>query len=85
MRGPSSDDGLTPSPATMLNDEQRDRIKDIARLIASEEERRAFLDMLAHKLRGREELADSELRRVAERTWREFLQRGGWAPNIHGP
>jgi hypothetical protein len=67
-----------------LTDNQRDRVNDILRLIASEEERCAFLSMLAHELRGRE-LPDSELRRVAERTWREFLQRGGWAPKIHGP
>jgi predicted N-acetyltransferase YhbS len=67
---------------TMLTDEQQDQVKDITRLISSEVERRAFLDMLAHKLRGRE-LADSELRRVAERTWREFLGHG--RPNSHGP
>jgi hypothetical protein len=66
----------------MLTDEQRDRVKDITRLLASEEERRAFLDMLARELRGRE-LPDSELRHVAEHTWRKFLQRGGW--EIHGP
>jgi len=57
----------------MLTDEQRDRIKDIARLIASEEERRAFLNLLERKLRGRE-LPDNELRRIAEHTWREFLR-----------
>jgi hypothetical protein len=68
----------------MLPDNQRNRVNDIARLIASEEERRAFLGMLAHELGGRE-LPDSELRRVAERTWRQFLQRGGWTPKIHGP
>jgi hypothetical protein len=37
--------------------------------------------MLAHELRGRE-LADGELRRVAERTWQKFLWHG-WP--IHGP
>jgi hypothetical protein len=58
----------------MLTDEQRDQVKDIARLIASEEQRRAFLDMLGHELRGRE-LTRSELRRLAERAWREFLRR----------
>jgi hypothetical protein len=65
----------------VLTDEQRDQVKDIARLIASEEERRAFLDMLAHELRGRK-LPNNELRHVAELTWREFL-RHGW-PKIHG-
>ena len=44
-------------------------------------ERVAFRDMLAHELRGRE-LTAGDLRRVAERTWRTFLQRS-WA--IHGP
>jgi hypothetical protein len=66
----------------MLTDEQRDRVEDIARLIASEEERHAFLDMLARELRGRE-FADSELRRVAERTWRKFLIKHRW-PEIPG-
>jgi Spy/CpxP family protein refolding chaperone len=56
-----------------LTDEQRDKIKDIVRLLASEEERQVFLEMLERELRGRE-LADSdELRRVAEQTWRKFL------------
>ena len=71
------------APVTaMLTDEQRDRVKDIARLIASEKERHAFLDMLARELRGRE-FADSELRHVAERTWRKFLIKHHW-PEIPG-
>ena len=72
---------VTPVTA-MLTDEQRDRVRDIARLIASEEERHAFLDMLARKLRGRE-LADSEWRHVVERTWRKFLIKHRW-PEIPG-
>jgi hypothetical protein len=70
----------------MLTDQHRHQVKDITRLIASEEERRAFLDMLAHELRGRE-FTGTELRRVAERIWRKFLQRGGWGPsrNVYDP
>jgi len=37
--------------------------------------------MLDHELRGRE-LPDDEMRRVAERTWHNFLKHG-WP--IHGP
>jgi hypothetical protein len=60
----------------MLTDEQRNQIEDILRLIPPDE-RATFLDMLAHDLRGREpsvgaedRLAEGELRRVAEHTWR---------------
>ena len=66
----------------MLTDEQQNQLKDILRLILPDE-RAAFLDMLAHDLRGREppvgaegRLARGELRRVAERTWRKLLQHG---------
>jgi hypothetical protein len=69
----------------MLTNEQRNKIEDILRLIPPDE-RAAFLDMLAHELRGREpsvgaeeRLAEGELRRVAEHTWRKFLQYG-WPP-----
>src|SRR5215468_10334482 len=42
------------APATaMLTDEQRNQVRDIVRLIPADE-RAAFLDMLAHELRGRE-------------------------------
>jgi hypothetical protein len=64
----------------MLSDAQREQIQDIARLIP-EDERQAFLGMLSHELRGRE-LADGELRRIAERAWRDFLRHGR---AIHGP
>jgi DNA-binding transcriptional ArsR family regulator len=64
----------------MLTDEQRNQVKDILRLIPADE-RAAFLEMLAHELRGRE-LAEGELRRIAERTWQKFL-RHGWV--VHGP
>jgi len=37
----------------MLTDEQQNQLKDILRLIPPDE-RAAFLDMLAHDLRGRE-------------------------------
>ncbi len=63
-----------------LTGEQQNQVEDIVRLIPAEE-RAAFLEMLAHELRGRE-LTAGELRRVAERTWRTFLQHG-WL--IHGP
>ena len=46
----------------MLTDEQQNQLKDILRLI---HEQAAFLDMLAHDLRGRD-LDRGELRRVAE-------------------
>jgi hypothetical protein len=72
----------------MLTDEQQNQVQDIVRLIPADE-RAAFLEMLAHDLRGREppvgaegRLPDGELRRVAERTWRKFLQHG-WI--IQGP
>ena len=58
----------------MLTDEQQNQVQDIVRLIPAEEWA-AFLDMLAHELRGRE-LNGGELRRAAERTWRIFLQYG---------
>ena len=45
------------------------------------EERAAFLEMRAHELRGRE-LTAGELRRVAERAWRTFLEHR-W--QIHDP
>ena len=64
----------------MLTDEQQKQIEDILRLIPADE-RAAFLEMLEHELRDRE-LADGELRRVAERTWRAFLQHG-WI--VHSP
>ena len=64
----------------MLTNEQQNHLKDILRLIPPDE-RAAFLAMLQHELRGRE-LADGELRRVAERTWRAFLQHG-WI--MHSP
>jgi hypothetical protein len=68
----------------MLSDEQRDKVKDIARLIAPESDRRAFLELLESKLRGRE-FTDSELRHIAEDTWREFLRRGGWDSSCSAP
>jgi len=49
-------------------------VEDIIRLIAPSE-RAAFADMLQHDLRGRELPAD-ELRRIAERSWRQFLKHG---------
>jgi len=55
----------------MLTDEQQNQLKDILRLIPPDEQA-AFLDMLAHDLRGRD-LDRGELRRVAEHTWRKFL------------
>jgi hypothetical protein len=58
----------------MLTDEQRNQVQDIVRLIPADE-RAAFVDMLTHELRGRE-LAEGELRHVAERTWRKFLRHG---------
>ena len=58
----------------MLTDEQQNQLKDILRLIPPDEQA-AFLDMLAHDLRGRD-LDRGELRRVAEHTWRKFLQHG---------
>ena len=63
-----------------LTDEQQNQVEDIVRLIPAAE-RVAFLEMLAHELRGRE-LTAGELRRVAERTWRAFLQHG-WL--MHSP
>ena len=47
-----------------LTGEQQNQVEDIVRLIPAEE-RAAFLEMLAHELRGRE-LTAGELRRVAE-------------------
>src|SRR5262249_49129649 len=64
----------------MLTDEQQNQLKDILRLIPPDEQA-AFLDMLAHDLRGRD-LDRGELRRVAEHTWRKFLQHG-WP--MHSP
>ena len=58
-----------------LTDEQQNQVEDIVRLIPAAE-RAAFLEMLAHELRGRK-LTAGELRRVAERAWRHFL-RYGW-------
>jgi hypothetical protein len=49
-------------------------LEDIFRLIPAHE-RAAFHEMLQHELRGRE-LADDELRHVAERTWHDFLRYG---------
>jgi hypothetical protein len=49
-------------------------VADIVRLIPPNE-RAAFRDMLGHELRGRE-LADRELRRIAERAWHQFLKGG---------
>ena len=63
----------------MLTDEQQNQLKDILRLIPPDEQA-AFLDMLAHDLRGRD-LDRGELRRVAEHTWRKFLQHG-WPMRI---
>jgi DNA-binding transcriptional ArsR family regulator len=63
-----------------LTDEQQNQVEDIVRLIPAAE-RAAFLEMMAHELRGRE-LTAGELRRVAERTWRAFLQHG-WL--MHSP
>jgi hypothetical protein len=72
----------------ILTDEQQNQVEDILRLIPADE-RAAFLDMLAHELRGRESsitaedrLTNDELRRVAEHTWRKFLWHGR---PIHGP
>jgi hypothetical protein len=48
--------------------------EDIVRLIAPSD-REGFNAMLQHALRGRELPAD-ELRRVAERTWRQFCFHG---------
>ena len=56
----------------MLTNEQQNHLKDILRLIPPDE-RAAFLAMLQHELHGRE-LPNDELRRVAERTWRSFVQ-----------
>ena len=75
---------VTESDNRMLSDAQRDKVKDITRLICPEQDRRAFLDILEHELRGREELPDSELRHIAERIWREFL-RQGWGPKSYSP
>ena len=63
----------------MLTDEQQNQLKDILRLIPPDEQA-AFLDMLAHDLRGRD-LDRGELRRVAEHTLRKFLQHG-WPMRI---
>ena len=64
----------------MLTDAQQHQVEDILRLIPADE-RKAFLEMLEHELRGRD-LADGKLRRIAERTWQKFL-RHGWV--MHGP
>lgn len=64
----------------MLTDEQQNQVQDIVRLIPADE-RAAFLEMLAHELRGRER-TNGELRRLAEHAWRKFLQHG-WV--IRGP
>ena len=64
----------------MLTDEQQNQLKDILRLVPPDEQA-AFLDMLTHDLRGRD-LDRGELRRVAEHTWRKFLQHG-WP--MHSP
>jgi hypothetical protein len=56
----------------MLTDEQQNQLKDILRLIPPDE-RAAFLAMLQHELHDRE-LPNDELRRVAECTWRSFVQ-----------
>src|SRR5262249_862884 len=64
----------------VLTDEQQNQLKDILRLIPPDEQA-AFLDMLAPDLRGRD-LDRGELRRVAEHTWRKFLQHG-WP--MHSP
>jgi hypothetical protein len=49
-------------------------LEDIFRLIPPHEFA-AFGEMLDHELRGRE-LPDDEMRRVAERTWHNFLKHG---------
>ena len=49
-------------------------VEDIIRLIAANE-RAAFGEMLAHKLRGRE-LPDHEMRRFVVNTWHAFLKHG---------
>jgi len=49
-------------------------VADIFRLIPPNQ-RAAFRDMLGHELRGRE-LADHELRRIAERAWHQLLKGG---------
>ena len=49
-------------------------LEDIFRLIPRQE-RAAFGEMLAHELRGRE-LPDHEMRRVAVKTWHQFLKHG---------
>jgi hypothetical protein len=59
----------------MLTDEQQNQLKDILRLIPPDEQA-AFLDMLT------QDLDRGELRRVAEHTWRKFLQHG-WP--MHSP
>jgi hypothetical protein len=38
----------------MVTDEQQDQIKDILRLIAPEQDRRAFINMLEIRVRGHE-------------------------------
>jgi len=57
-----------------------DVVRDLLRLIPPDE-RAAFLAMLAPDLRGRELEPRDELRRVAERTWRKFLQHGWITPS----
>jgi hypothetical protein len=64
----------------MLSEQQSQRINDITRLVTPPD-RGAYLSMLEHRLRGRE-VDDHELRRVAEQTWREFLQ-DGWPRPPH--
>ena len=58
-----------------LTDQQLSQVQDLCRVIAPTQ-RGAYLELLAHNLRG-VELGDGSLRRIAVRTMREFLQRGG--------
>ena len=47
-------------------------------------QRGAYLELLAHNLRG-EEVGDGSVRSIAVRTMREFLQRGGGGtPSFEG-
>ena len=58
-----------------LTDQQLSQVQDLCRVIAPTQ-RGAYLELLAHNLRG-VDLGDGSVRRIAVRTMREFLQRGG--------
>ncbi len=77
----------------MLTDEPRDKVADIARLVGSEDERRAYLVMLAHDLVANCPTANN----VAWRSkhgggfcnmagqWAAVEMRPNWNPNINWP